>query len=240
MRAATCIRTQHALSGAILRFFLASAEDFPDQDIAALTSIGGSANGRLPSFLLSSPRSLTRMTRLLTGSALAPMLQEADFSSLPEGLLLLPGTQLRELAVHAGLALHCRTVAARVDRRDVRALRAAFGDAAHQFAVLRAPFFLRDPEGLADALGAKAEEQSPIEELVSRVKLAGLACLSTCALALPLALGTLFGRKLTALSSWGIAPSAAFLEDEQKYSLHALLEKILRKELEPKWNPSCS
>jgi hypothetical protein len=155
---------------------------------------------------------------------------------------LLSGKQLRELAVHAGLALHCRAVAAVVNSKDVHALRAAFGDAAHQFAVLRAPFFLHNPERLAAALCGKAAKQPRIEKLVSGVKFAGLACLSACASGLPLSLGTLFERKLAALSSrgMGIAPSAVFLDDEEKYSLHALLEKLLRKELERKWNPSCS
>ena len=242
MTAAACIRSRHALSGSILRFFLAAAGDVPIQDIAPLPEADESANARLSSFLLSSPRSLARMTRRLTQSALAPAFLEADFSSLPARLIVLPGKQLGELAVYAGLAMHCRAVAAVVNGKDVHALRAAFGDAAHQFAVLRAPFFLREPERLAAALCGRAAEQPDIEELVSRVKRAGLACLSACAAALPPALEALFERKLAALSfrGMGIAPSGLFLESEEKYSLHALLEKLLRKELEQKWNPSCS
>jgi len=242
MTAAACIRSGHALSGSILRFFLAAAEDFPDQDIAVLPRASESANAQVASFLLSSPRSLARLTRRLVESAAARAFLEADFSSLPARLLLLSGKQLRELAVYAGLALHCRAVAAVVNGKDVHALRAAFGDAAHQFAVLRAPFFLRNPERLAAALCGRVAEQPRIEKLVSRVKRAGLACLSVCAPVRPHSLGTLFERKLAALSAqgMGIAPSAVFLGDEEKYSLHALLEKLLRKELEKTWNPSCS
>ena len=250
MTAAVCIRTKHALSGSLLRFFLATAEDVPFRDIAALPEFGVHASGPLYSFLLSSPRSLARMTRRLlesAGASQSPLFLETEFSSLPARLMLLPGKQLRELAVYAGLTLHCRAVAAIVERVDVRALRVAFGDAAHQFAVLRAPFFLRDPDHLALALGGVdasglRPEQARIEDLVSRVNLAGLACLSACAPALPPALATLFERKLAALSTGdtGIVHPAPVLEDGEKYSLHALLTKLLRKELEQKWNPSCS
>jgi hypothetical protein len=157
----------------------------------------------------------------------------ADFSALPARLMLLPREALLILGHYIGLTLHSPEAAALIRREDVLAFRAAFGRAAHEFAVQRAPFFLREPKRLARILDAGPGEGQGAPELISRINRAARAALTVCAETLAPPLNRLFLAKLPRPED----PSQTAplpLDEAAWYSLKALLRKLLTKETEMK------
>jgi hypothetical protein len=208
----------------------------PEEEAAACLGLPPAAAATLWPALTASPRALARLSHFFasSGPAWLPAFLAADFSALPARLLLLPREALLVLGRYTGVALHCRESAALLRREDVLAFRAAFGPAARDFAVQRAPFFLREPERLARALaGGPKEGQDDVAGLISRINRAGRAALAVCAGTLPPPLAGLFSARLPRPED----PEAAAppnLDEAAWYSLKALMKKLLAKEAELK------
>ena len=242
MTPAQCVKSfeSPSLGGPVLSFLLGAAAEAPEEAWRALGLPAEGAGAALWPALTASPRALARLSGAFAmaspgGEAgwLADFLA-IDFSSLAARLLLLPPRGLLALGHYAGLTLYCREAAALLRREEALALREAFGPAARDFAVRRAPFLLREPGRLAEIL-AGAMKGAGVGELINQVNRAGRAALAASGVTLAPTLARLFLAKLPPPQGGG-GPAAAppSLDEGARYSLEALLKKLLAKEAELK------
>ncbi|WP_027185224.1 SctK family type III secretion system sorting platform protein [Desulfovibrio inopinatus] len=199
------------------------------------------SRANLLTVMKASPRGAARLNRHLDllverGSDEESLRPYYDFEEHWTRLALLDVEEILRLACLFGLAIDAKTVARRVDKETVMALKQRFGKDAYIFAVKRAAFL---PSGeLEEAravLGAAAPTKIGGEALCNAIEEHGMAGLRLCFHGAPAPLLWRLSLKLP-LDIFPVSVTSTSIEDSNAVArIRSLFLKICSKEVDPRW-----
>lgn len=147
---------------------------------------------------------------------------------------LLESTELEDLALLAGAALHARQIGRIIHKKELERVKEAIGERAYTFALKKAPLLIGEA-GLA--LSGKTGFDNPADVLVR----SGVDCLRACFYEAPPSLTLRMALKFSngLHSHWKETQTLEYTDGQSKGAA-VVIRKILSKEMRPAWETYCT
>jgi len=150
-----------------------------------------------------------------------------DFSDSIRCVVLMPSAELAKLIIYAGLAINACSIIRTISGRSIKALTAAFGPEAYEFAITRAPLLTGSRR--FEFLLPHGDERDPVPLNILEN---GRQCLQICLEGLPEPLVRRFCLKFPRSTVWDFKPRS---NDTVRTVCRSIIQKIMKMEIRPQW-----